>query len=146
MWRIKAALGVTGAGLLVFAVTLANDARNFVDGSLQTEGTVLRVERLIGPRNESVAGMRYNYVIWFPTSYGKTVAIQRKISDAQSYFRPGDLIPIRYNPASPKQSARIATVVNIWARPLLFGTAGAACLVFAAGSKLRRKRVEFRPS
>jgi len=145
MWRLPALSGVFGLGLLTLSVMLANSTRNFVDGSLLTEGTVLRVESLVHTRGESTAGRHYNYIIWFATSSGKTIAIQRKTGDAQPYFRPGDLIPIRYDPKSPKQSARIATVVNIWGTPLLLGLAGAACMVFAAGFTARR-RFEFRPS
>jgi len=143
MLRIPLIFVVSGVGLLSLAVTLANSTRDFIGGSLLAEGTVVRAERQFdgAPAASHGSGkQRYVYAIWFPTRSGKTVAIRRAIGDATPYFRPGETVPILYDPDAPGATARVATFGNLWGRPLFAGIAGAACLVLAGWLLPKRKR------
>lgn len=112
-----------GLILLVCAVFAFSSRLDFVRSSVVTEGKVIRLN--YGSHHPEIA---------FVTQTGERTSFPASFITVDA----GDTVPVRYDPAMPRETAEIDNFMNIWFEPVLLGVFAAAFL-FAGwtGQKFR---------
>ncbi len=143
-WRgmlagVAAGCLIIGLGASVAAGTLAFQRAQFVAGSQLVAGTLTGYAD--GPN------------VVFKSSDGGEHPVHG-LGGSQSGHEPGDPVLVRYLPADPASSARIADFQNLWGGVFAFGVFGALPLVFGLffgaltlqEARVRRVRFGSRPA
>ncbi len=122
--------------LLGIAALLLGKGWATFDHSLQlvkttevAEGAVQRMVPYLGGRIGKGNSLVYLPEVKFTTASGRSVQFQSREVRRADHFRPGDRVPVRYDPAQPEQAV-IATFSALWALPLIYAASGALLLLF----------------
>lgn len=140
---IKYVFALIGLGLLVAALAMAMDTRDFLGRAARAQGTVID---LVSQRSSDNA-VSYHPEVAFSDNQGSNVHfVSPSGSNPPSYHR-GERVEVLYLPDEPEK-ARIHDFLGTWFAPLLLGAIGLVFFTVGAGmiaagmrKSRRRKRL-----
>ncbi len=114
-----------GAALILGAVAIISlfSTLYFVVRAEPAGGEVVAFEEVTNPApvaNPAGQSQFHHAVVEFETAAGDTVTFQGRSGRADNTFEVGDAVDVLYRPGRP-DVARIDTVPEVWATPLIFG-------------------------
>ena len=96
-----------------------------------TEGSVVRMAPYLGGKLGKGSSLVYFPVVKFRTLEGREVIFENRESRRADHYKPGDKVPVRYDPNAPQQAV-IATFSSLWSIALIYAVAGFLLLLFGA--------------
>jgi len=93
-----------------------------------TQGTVADIVQ----STDSEGATTYRPKVRFTTADGRTVEFTERVGSSRTKLRPGDAVPVLYDPARPER-AKMHTAFRMWAVPVILIAVG---LILALSSLL----------
>lgn len=129
-----------GIGVLILYLALLDIVDNwrFMDGAIQTEGTVKNITSHTtetGTSNNRRYGTSDLAFIRFKDASGAIISFEHSYGLLENAFEPGDSVTVAY-PENQSYAARVATFGALWAAPIAMVVCGGMFVV--AGLALYR--------
>lgn len=101
-----------------------------------TEGTIVRMAPYMGGKLGKSSSLVYFPVVKFTPPGGAEIVFEHQESRRADHFKPGDRVPVRYDPADPHKAV-IASFATLWSIATIYLVSGGLLLLFG-GWFLRR--------
>jgi hypothetical protein len=115
---------LAGVGLGVGGLVSRSRTQRFVESAVRGQAQVTGLEQRRGSRST----VMYHPVLRFKTEAGAQHEVVSAVGSSPSPYKPGDTVPILYNPARP-QEVRIHSFLHVWLFPIVLGGMGVIFLI-----------------